>query len=624
MEETNGFVSLPLPDAAPPDGLWPELVVQGWERSHNHIVSPDGRRVAFYLDRNGHTDLWVANTDGSGFPQQITLNRPHSNWWEEEPAAWTPDSHHLVYGAYDEYDVSHLYVVSADGGQPRQLTQLSTDASEPSVSPDGRYVVFSAERNGTTQIGVVPLDGGWTIGVTSGDLECSGPSWSPDGSRIIYHGARPHQTRENDVYAVSFITGQRLQAHVSFRLTPNDQADSWNATYAPDGGVIAVLSNATGYDEIWLMAPDGSRLSQLTHLNLDIESFAWSPDGKRIVCVAGDHGADRLLVVLVDGGEAQQVPAPSGTYASPQWLPAGDGFVVGFDSPSCPPDIFVCDANTGALKPLTCFNTPALRNFDWVSPRHVFYDSFDGWQIPALFYAPSAKPADARGRPAIVYPHGGPTADYSFMWDPIRQYFVAKGYAVIAPNFRGSTGYGRQFKDGNLNNWGMGDLQDCLHAADYLALMPEIDRERIAIWGQSYGGYLTNLALAKDPRYRFRCGVSLFGDSNLLTSWARGDHSGRQDVEWQMGVPHLNRKRYEMGSPIHFAGNIKAPMLVLHGERDARVHVDESHQLVAELKRLGKTYEFKTYAEEAHGFSHAVNALDVLGRIERFLDWHLM
>lgn len=624
MEDTNGFVSLPLPNAAPPDGLWPELAVQGWERPHNHALSPDGARVAFYLDRNGHTDLWVARTDGSGFPQQLTLNRPHSNWWEEEPAAWTPDSQRLVYGAYDDDGVSHLWVVEADGGPPRQLTALSADASEPAISPDGKYVAFSTERGDATQIAVVPLEGGWIIGVTSGDVECSGPSWSPDGLRILYHGAKPHLPRENDVYAVSFITGQRLQNHASFRLTPSDQTECWNATYSPDGSVIAVLCNATGYDEIWLMAPDGSRLNQLTRLNLDIESFAWSPDGSRLVCVAGDHGADRLFVALADGGAAREVPAPRGTYASPQWLPAGDGFVVGFDAPSTPPDVFVCQAATGQMKPLTCFHVPALGKFEWAAPQHIFYASFDGWSIPALFYTPSGQPADARGRPAIVYPHGGPTAAYSFGWDPLRQYFVAKGYAVLAPNFRGSTGYGRQFKDGNLNNWGVGDLQDCLHGADHLAAQPGIDRGRIAIWGQSYGGYLTNLAMAKDPRYRFRCGVSLFGDSNLLTSWARGDHSGRQDVEWQMGAPQLNRTRYETGSPIHYAANIKAPMLILHGERDARVHVDESHQLVAELKRLGKTYEFKTYAEEAHGFSHAANALDVLGRIERFLDWHLM
>jgi dipeptidyl aminopeptidase/acylaminoacyl peptidase len=153
---------------------------------------------------------------------------------------------------------------------------------------------------------------------------------------------------------------------------------------------------------------------------------------------------------------------------------------------------------------------------------------------------------------------------------------------------------------------------------------PGVDRQRLGIWGQSYGGYLTLLALAKDPDYRFRCGVSLYGDSHLKTSWALGDHSGRQDVEWQMGTPASHGALYEASSPLNFVENIRAPLLVIHGERDPRVPPNESTQLVAALQRLGKTYEYKTYPDEGHGFANPANALDALLRIEQFLDWHLL
>jgi len=118
--------------------------------------------------------------------------------------------------------------------------------------------------------------------------------------------------------------------------------------------------------------------------------------------------------------------------------------------------------------------------------------------------------------------------------------------------------------------------------------------------------------------------VCLYGDSHLKTSWARGDHSGRQDLEWQMGLPNDHAAEYEAGSPLNFVKAIRAPLLVIHGEHDARVHPAESEQLVQALKREGKQFEYKTYPDEGHGFANSVNALDALGRIERFLDWHLM
>jgi dipeptidyl aminopeptidase/acylaminoacyl peptidase len=118
--------------------------------------------------------------------------------------------------------------------------------------------------------------------------------------------------------------------------------------------------------------------------------------------------------------------------------------------------------------------------------------------------------------------------------------------------------------------------------------------------------------------------VALYGDSHLKTSWARGDHSGRQDAEWQMGMPGPNRQRYETGSPLNYADRIRAPLLLIHGEKDARVSVEESRQMAEALRRHGRAFEYVTYPDEGHGFAKPENALDVLRRIERFLDWHLL
>ena len=619
MEDHNGIQSLPLPDAEPPEGLWPELIVNGWERVHNHAVSPDGTRVAFYWDRNGYSDLWVVDLDRCTFPQRLTFNRPFVNWWEDEPPVWSPDSRWLLYGHYDD-DVSNLYLVAAEGSRPRALTELHSDAAEPAFSPDGKHIVFCTYKDGATQIATVPFDGGWVFGLTQGDLECSSPCWSPDGSRIVYHASPQHTVKQAGVFAIPPDGGEPN------RLTPVDGAEYWAPAFSPDGKLIALLSNRSGYDELWLMAPDGSGLQQLSRLQQDIEDYAWSPDGSQIVAISSARGNDQLHIIDVCDQQTREMPAQAGNYMMPRWIKGRDAFVVGYDSPNTPPELYVLDLNASVGDMQALFSTcaPALRNYPFVTPRYIEYTSFDGWLIPSFIYWPSAPPPDSRGYAAIVYPHGGPTAEYDLHWDPVRQYFVAKGYVVLCPNFRGSTGYGRLFKEANLFNWGVGDLKDCLHGADRLADEVNIDRARIAIWGQSYGGYLTQLALCKDADYRFRCGVALYGDSHLKTSWALGDHSGRQDVEWQMGMPGPNRARYEAASPLNDVERIRAPLLLLHGERDWRVSVQESRQMAEALKRAHKTFEYVTFPDEAHGFAHPANALDALLRIERFLDWHLL
>jgi dipeptidyl aminopeptidase/acylaminoacyl peptidase len=624
MEEHNGIPSLPLPNATTPEGLWPELVVNGVERIHNHAVSPDGKRVAFYRDRNNQSDLYTIELDTSlapNWPNRLTFDRAYVNWWEDEPPAWTPDGRHIVYGAYHD-DVSNLFVAPADGGEPRQLTELHYDASEPVVSPDGKLVAFSTYKGDASQIAMVPFDGGWVMRLTHGDDECSSPVWMPDGSRLFYAASPKHQIKQTDIYSIS------LDGSAPVRLTPDDGAQYWSPSISPDGSCVALLCNRSGYDEIWLMTPDGSRLNQLTHIGQDVEDFAWAADGKRIVLIGSEQGSDPLYVVNIDDCETKRLRRPAGNHSTPRWVPGHNAFVVGFDNPSQPPDLYLCDGQTGEGSALTKSAPSVLRNFPFVTPQHIEYTGYDGWLIPGFLYLPRVLTEKAeqlaRGQAGIIYPHGGPTAQYDLTWDPVRQYFVAKGYAILCPNFRGSTGYGRRLKEGNLLNWGVGDLRDCLTAADVLANMPAIDAKRLAIWGQSYGGYLALLALAKDPQYRFKCGVCLYGDSHLKTSWAMGDHSGRQDLEWQMGLPSDHAAEYETGSPLNFVKDIRAPVLVIHGERDARVHPNESAQLAHALKREGKHFEYKTYPDEGHSFANSANALDALKRIERFLDWHLM
>jgi dipeptidyl aminopeptidase/acylaminoacyl peptidase len=271
------------------------------------------------------------------------------------------------------------------------------------------------------------------------------------------------------------------------------------------------------------------------------------------------------------------------------------------------------------LTRLTYATPPLLAQLDMVTPTEIEYISLDGETIPAFIY----KPRVPNGA-AIVNPHGGPTSQFTLEWYPLIQYFVAKGYTWLAPNFRGSTGYGLHFERLNHGDWGGGDVQDCLAAAEYLATLDEIDPDRIGIFGASYGSSLAVCALALDPEYHFACGVAKYGDADLLTAWAQQLQVVREDQERMMGRPDQNRAAYQAGSPIHSVANIQRPLLIVHGLLDETTHALQSEQLVEGLKREGKTFEYKTYADEGHGLSQQVNILDFNRRLERFLDWYLL
>ena len=255
-------------------------------------------------------------------------------------------------------------------------------------------------------------------------------------------------------------------------------------------------------------------------------------------------------------------------------------------------------------------------------PEEVGFRSADGLEIEALLFRPAGVTSKA---PAVVYPHGGPTDLYGDEWDGHAQYFVDKGYAWLALNFRGSTGRGKTFERLNFADWGGGDRDDCLAAADYLRTLDWVDGDKLGIFGASYGSYMALAAAVEDAGERFRCAVCKYGDCDLLTTWSQGDREGVYYCgENMLGHPSANRDAYLRGSPVLRLERLAVPLLIAHGERDERVHPRQSEELVAALERLGKTYEYVTYPTEGHGFLRAGPQLDFYRRLERFLDWYLL
>jgi dipeptidyl aminopeptidase/acylaminoacyl peptidase len=288
-----------------------------------------------------------------------------------------------------------------------------------------------------------------------------------------------------------------------------------------------------------------------------------------------------------------------------------------------PWDVYVTRERMVAPKRLTRSLPASLDPATLVDPVHVRYPGADGREIPALLYVPWLEALRGPGLPpAIVHIHGGPTGQHLRWWDRASQWFANNGYVVLAPNIRGSTGYGREFQEANRGDWGGKDLVDVTNGVAWLAKQGIADPRRIGAYGGSYGGFMTLMVLTQAPDV-WAAGVSIVG----VVSWktlhdtTRGDL--RDYLERELGDPAKVPDLYRDRSPLTHVAKIKAPLLVLQGENDPRVPQSEAKLMTDALTAAGKTFDQHVYAGEGHGFRTRENMIDSVRRATEWFDRYL-
>jgi dipeptidyl aminopeptidase/acylaminoacyl peptidase len=604
--ERQGWPAEARPDLKPPTG-WSHALLVSIDRPRGPAISPDGQWLAFFWDREDQSDLYILEISG-GWPRRLTFDRTATSYWLDEPAQWSPDGQSIAYT-----DDGQIWIIHRDGQNNHQVTDLTTSVSSVHWMPDNQHLIFTTRRNGKSRVMMTDIKGDMLHTISTGPGLDYQPEPSPDGKQLVYIHNSLDDLNQSDVMLAQLGSGKVRQ------LTKIPGYRHFAPHWSPDGRWIAYTADRSGYHQVYLMETSNWQERQLTDASWDYASLDWSPDNSRLLCTKNREGALDLCVISITDGTVESVHSTEGVHTRPQWHPNGEYVFFGYEDPCSPHELYRLKLERRTLARLTYATPPLMNQIHMVRPKRVTYESLDGESIPAFLFTPET-PNGA----AVVYPHGGPTSQFTQEWYPLIQYFVAKGYTWLAPNFRGSTGYGLRFERLNHGDWGGGDVQDCLASADYLAALDPIDPERIGIFGASYGSYLAVCALAFDPDYRFACGVAKYGDSNLLTAWAQQLQVVREDQERMMGHPDQNREAYKAGSPIHSVVQIQRPLLIAHGLLDETTHALQSEELVEALKREGKTFEYKTYADEGHGLSQRVNILDFNRRLERFLDWYLL
>jgi dipeptidyl aminopeptidase/acylaminoacyl peptidase len=604
--ERSGWPAQQRPDARPPQG-WSLPLLTSVAHPRSHSLSPDGRQIVLTWDRSDASNLYVMPA-GGGWPLRMTPDRDPKPYWLDTPAEWSPDGSYLAYT-----DKDHVWIVPVAGGLPSKISSFAAKADAPRWMPDNYQLLVTVERDERTRILLTDRDGSWPRPVSEGPGHDYNPQPSPDGRFVAYlHGPMDDLDRAEIMLA-------ELKTGMVRALTGTPGREDTYPAWSPDGRLLAFTSERPGFYELFVIDPLNGNERQVTHIGHDVEDYSWAPDSQRLACTINRNGALDLAMIELQSGAVTYLRSSLGVHARPQWTPDGKSLTFEYEDPCTPPDIYRMEVDSRKVTQLTFSNPPALGVLDLVKPELVSYRSQDGLEIPSVLYRPSRA-----NKAGIVYPHGGPTSQYTLEWDIWAQYMVAKGYTWLAPNFRGSTGYGLEFERANHYSWGVEDAKDCLMGADYLTSMQGIDTQRLAIYGASYGSYLVFCCAADDPEYRFACGIAKYGDCNILTSWAQSDREAREDLERMMGHPTADRDGYRVGSPVTRVANIRAPLLIVHGLLDPIVHPLQSQELVEALKREDKVFEYKAYPDEGHGLLHRKNQIDFYQHMERFVDWYLI
>jgi dipeptidyl aminopeptidase/acylaminoacyl peptidase len=576
--------------------------------------SADGREIFFETNITGRFNIWRVPRDG-GWPVQLTVAEERTAL--QQPS---PDGRWLLYSQdRGGNEKPNLFLLPPGGGPARNVTHTEgVGYRSVQWSPDGTNLAMAAERSAPGAYEVYLLDPDTTAVRKVADHrigECARLRWSPDGRALAL--TRTRDFLHTGISVLDLTTGEERV------LIPIDETTaSLPLGWTRDGTGLLVNSNATddGVSALALLDVATARLRWLTSGPWDADTSAVSPAEDVCVYARNEAGSHRVFVRRLRG-EDSEVPLGPGILATARFSSDGQTVALLHSSAETAQEIYTYEMRGGAIRQISQSLVGGLTEEDFVRPQLVTYPSFDGTPIAAFVYLP---PNLERGssHPAIVYPHGGPTSQYTNGWNPRVQYLVSHGFVVIAPNFRGSTGFGRAFQEANKRDLGGGDLRDVVAAAEFLARSGYVDPRRIAIMGGSYGGYLTLMALTRYP-HLWAAGVALVPFANWFTEYAHEDPTLQAYDRAMMGDPVTDEALWRDRSPIFFADRIRAPLLVLAGENDIRCPPGEARQIIEAVRRAGGTADLRIYEQEGHGLARRENEIDAIRRTAEFLRAHV-
>ncbi|MBO0912516.1 MAG: S9 family peptidase, partial [Acidobacteria bacterium] len=580
--------------------------------------SPDGKTIVFVSNISGRNNLWLVPSQG-GWPTQLTV----SDERETHPA-WSPDGKWIAYqsdyGGDEQWDI---FLVSPKSGQVVNITKTRQVSEEnPAWSPDGRYLAYMVKPKTSSVHEIDVFDTVLrevkhiTANTPAGKRNVD-PIWSKDGKFIAYTQAEAKGTNSNIFVAEPGSgTSTLVSAHDGEKLyAAND--------FSPDGKALLITSNAAnGYENAGTLNIRTKKISWISEERWEVRGGHFSPDGRLVTFEANTDGYVDLYLDDRASGKTTRLEAAKGVNsfggAESAFSRDGSKLLYYHNGASSPTDVWVYDLARGKSTEVTHSFMAGVPADHMVAPFLVHYPSRDGkWTISAFLYVPRNMQRNGQNA-AIVYIHGGPRSQSLDSFNRFIQHIVNQGYMVIAPNYRGGTGYGKAFADANLFDMGGGDFEDVLAATDFLKQTGYPDPKKLVAMGASYGGYMTMMAVSKAPDL-WAAGVPIVPFVNWFTEIQNEDPVLEQSDLATMGGPDKNPDLLRERSPFFFLDRVKAPLLLLAGGHDPRCPKEETVQAAEAIRKRGGVADYKIYENEGHGFARVENQIDAYRRVANFL-----
>ena len=578
--------------------------------------SPDGKWICFAYNASGRHNLWIVSAAG-GWPLQLTVSHQR-----QVPGEWSPDGRWITFQSdYNGNEQWDIYAVSVENGDIANLTCTPEISEEtPRWSPDGHFLAYVSKpkTSASYEIHVMQFDTGEAEAITwdtPKEFSNSDPIWSRDGRYLAYTRSRSDQ-KVDTIHVVDLFTGDTRC------VTPARGEYNYHATdWSPDGRKLLITSNALNrFSNVALLDVATCGMEWITADEWQCESGSFHPTGKFVTYERNCDGNSEVFIFdMMIGGRIDPIERPGlSTLGQQVFSPQGDRLLFSYSGPCEPNDLHTYDIAQQKTVKITNSMLAGMDPAHLVEPYLVRYPSFDGLRISAFLYVPHNLERD-ESHPAIVSVHGGPSAQTMNGFNRSIQYLVNNGNVLIAPNNRGSTGYGKDYEEKNRFDMGGGDLQDVIGAAQFLQTIGYVNPRKIALMGGSYGGYITMMGLTKSPGI-WAAGVAIVPFVNWFTELQHEDPVLREWDLATMGDPVENRELYQDRSPINFIDRIRAPLLILAGANDPRCPKEESDQVAEAIRRRGGVVEYHFYEDEGHGFARIENAIDSFERTVAFLD----
>ncbi|MHB9286440.1 prolyl oligopeptidase family serine peptidase [Halobacteriales archaeon Cl-PHB] len=594
---------------------------------YHPIVSPDGSKVAFYYDESGRNELYVLDRATGDYEQISDGDVPRDAMWYPR---WAATGDRIYFHRDDAGDEQNdIYGISLDGDV------------DPVVEPDGQgilfdsteqFLLYGSDEGEQLNLYRHTLDTGETQQLTEYAHPIRGGRFSPAGDRIAYV-ANESDTLENlDVYVMAADGSEKRRLDIG-----EDGSETSLGGWFPDGRRLLVSDNSTDRRQVGVYDLETESVRWLGSNDHEEDAVAVSPGGSQVLVTRARRGATMPVVYDVDSGSGRELAFPegeSGLFQFQGYSPGGvfvddSTLVIAHSQADERRQCYEYDLETDETEVLVAANYGDLDPDIFVDAEYVEYESDDGLTIGGLLYDPRDGPTrrpDETDVPAVVWVHGGPHFRETRRFNLHVQFLASRGYAVFLPNYRGSTGRGREFKHAIHGDWGGMEQTDIAEGGRWLQDRDWIDGERVAVFGGSYGGYSAYSQLTQYPTL-WTTGIAWVGMTDLHRLFEDDMPHFQHQLRMQMGDPEENYDLWRDRSPIEHVDQVERPIFMIHGVNDPRCPIDQARIFRDALEERGWTqgddFEYEELGEEGHASTDIQQKIRVFRLLEDYLDRRL-